>query len=363
MAGIAALSALALTLSACGRDAVTTDDTDSTATGGQTASELSGAIAGAGASSQEKGQNAWVAEFMTKHPGLTVSYDPTGSGAGREQFINGTVVFAGSDAAFKSEEVAAATDRCYGSEPLELPLWVSPIAVVFNLEGVDTLNMSAETIAKVFAGQITNWNDPAIAELNSGVTLPDLAITPVHRSDNSGTTENFTATLAQVAPSVWTDAASGDWPASLAGEAAQGTSGVIAAVQNGSGTIGYADESGVPDGMSMALYSQDGSAAYTGPEADAAGAIVEASSRVAGREDNDWALDLDRTAAGYPFVLVSYAIVCQQYSDASVGELVNAYISYIVSDEGQEAAVPQAGNAPLSGTLATGVQAAAASIK
>ena len=151
--------------------------------------------------------------------------------------------------------------------------------------------------------------------------------------------------------------------ASLAGEAAQGTSGVIAAVQNGSGTIGYADESGVPDGMSMALYSQDGSAAYTGPEADAAGAIVEASSRVAGREDNDWALDLDRTAAGYPFVLVSYAIVCQQYSDASVGELVNAYISYIVSDEGQEAAVPQAGNAPLSGTLATGVQAAAASIK
>ena len=359
-AGAALAAAVALALSAC----ATNESGTATSAEGSAASSLSGTLQGTGASSAKAAQEVWRANFQTANPKVTVNYSPDGSGAGRTAFADGGAAFAGSDRALKDDEMTGSFASCAADTlPLNLPIYVSPIAIVFNVDGVSDLHLTADVIAKIFRGEITNWNDPAIAELNSGVTLPDLAITPVHRSDDSGTTENFTATLAQVAPSVWTDAASGDWPASLAGEAAQGTSGVIAAVQNGSGTIGYADESGVPDGMSMALYSQDGSAAYTGPEADAAGAIVEASSRVAGREDNDWALDLDRTAAGYPFVLVSYAIVCQQYSDASVGELVNAYISYIVSDEGQEAAVPQAGNAPLSGTLATGVQAAAASIK
>lgn len=366
---VSAAAIAALALAGCGSD-------NNTGTSGNTGGDTGTAAAGSaeecggkdtltaeGSSAQQNAMAVFAQTWGQVCQGKNISYNPTGSGAGREQFVAGNVDIGGSDSPIKDEQAQQATQRCNGNEVWNLPLVFGPVAMAYNVEGVEGLVLNADVIAQIFQGGITNWNDPAIAELNSGVTLPDLAITPVHRSDNSGTTENFTATLAQVAPSVWTDAASGDWPASLAGEAAQGTSGVIAAVQNGSGTIGYADESGVPDGMSMALYSQDGSAAYTGPEADAAGAIVEASSRVAGREDNDWALDLDRTAAGYPFVLVSYAIVCQQYSDASVGELVNAYISYIVSDEGQEAAVPQAGNAPLSGTLATGVQAAAASIK
>ena len=234
---------------------------------------------------------------------------------------DGGAAFAGSDRALKDDEMTGSFASCAADTlPLNLPIYVSPIAIVFNVDGVSDLHLTADVIAKIFRGEITNWNDPAIAELNSGVTLPDLAITPVHRSDNSGTTENFTATLAQVAPSVWTDAASGDWPASLAGEAAQGTSGVIAAVQNGSGTIGYADESGVPDGMSMALYSQDGSAAYTA-RSRRAGAT---SKRPRASPDVRQRLGTRSRShrGGYPFVLVSYAIVCQQVcADASVGEL------------------------------------------
>lgn len=359
-AGGALAAAVALTLSACATNETATPSSSDTSVG----SSLSGTLQGTGASSAKAAQEVWRAAFQTANPGVTVNYSPDGSGAGRTAFSDGGAVFAGSDRALTDDEMTGTFANCAaGTLPLNLPIYVSPIAIVFNVDGVSDLQLSAEVIAKIFRGEVSNWNDPAIAALNSGTTLPDLAITPVHRSDNSGTTENFTATLAEVAAEVWTDKASGDWPASLAGEAAQGTSGVIAAVRNGSGTIGYADESGVEAGMAMATYVTDASSSAVGPEADAAAAIVEASSRVAGREANDWALELDRNAAGYPFVLVSYAIVCQQYNDAAAGELVNAYISYVVSDAGQQAAVPQAGNAPLSGSLATGVQAAAASIK
>jgi len=185
----------------------------------------------------------------------------------------------------------------------------------------------------------------------------------VHRSDNSGTTENFTDTLSKVAKDVWTDKASGDWPKELAGEAAQGTSGVVAAVKNGQGTIGYADESGVEPDMTHAKFSATGQGEFYGPTAEAAAKIVNASKRVEGRADNDYALKLDRTAAGYPFVLISYMIVCQNYKDASVGKLVQAYTDFVVSDAAQNASVKQAGNAPLSGELATGVRKAAKTIK
>ena len=354
--GAALVAIAALTLTACGGGSGDTTDA--------TGSQLSGTLQGVGASSMRAAQEVWRARFQTANPNVTINYSPDGSGAGRTAFMDGSADFAGSDRALKDEEMTMTFAKCVvGTSPINLPIYISPIAIIFNLDGVEALNLSAEVIAKIFAGQITNWHDPAIAALNDGVALPNLAITPVHRSDNSGTTENFTSTLSQVAPKIWTEKASGDWPAAFQGEGAQGTSGVVAAVQNGSGTIGYADVSGIAEGMSTVSYSLDGKADYVGPTAEDAAQIVEASEKVAGRAANDWTLELNRTAAGYPFVLVSYAIVCQEYADPAIGELVNAYVSYVASDEGQLAAVPQAGNAPLTGDLANGVRAAAATIK
>ncbi len=111
----------------------------------------------------------------------------------------------------------------------QLPAYISPIAVIFNLDGIESLDLDADTIAGIFAGTITNWNDAAIADQNPDAELPDLAITAVHRADDSGTTENFTAYLAAAAPSVWTYEADGVWPLD-GGEAAPQTSGVIDAV-------------------------------------------------------------------------------------------------------------------------------------
>lgn len=362
-AALAAVAALALT--ACGGDNGNGGDTTSTSDGSPSAaSTLSGTLQGTGASSMKNAQDAWRAAFQTANPDVTINYSPEGSGAGRTAFIDGAAAFAGSDAALKDDELAGSFAMCVeGTDPINLPVYISPIAIIYNVDGVDQLNLSAEVVAKIFAEEITNWNDPAIAELNEGVTFPDLAITPVHRSDKSGTTENFTDTLNSVAPEVWTNEGNQEWPAELGGEGADKTTGVVTAVQNGAGAIGYADESGVPQGMTVAMYSADGKADLVGPTAEDAAAIVDASKRVEGRADHDYSLELDRTASGYPFVLVAYAIVCQEYQDAATGELVNAYISYVTSDQGQQDAVPEAGNAPLSGELAKGVQEAAAAIK
>ena len=284
--------------------------------GTETGESLSGTLSGSGSSAMATAQETWVAEFQTANTGVTVNYSPDGSGAGREAFAGGGVDFAGSDRAMTPEEMTAdalATARCDASQgAMNLPVYISPIAVIYNLEGVTDLKLDANTLASIFAGKITKWNDPKIAAHNEGVTLPSQNITAVHRADDSGTTENFTEYLNQAAPKVWTAEPDGEWPFP-GGEAAPQTSGVVDAVTNGTGTIGYADASKAGDlgvaqikvGVQFVPYS---------PEA--AAAIVDASERLTGegRSPNDWAIELNRTAEGdvYPIVLLSYAIACQK---------------------------------------------------
>ena len=124
---------------------------------------------------------------------------------------------------------------------------MSPLAIIYNLKGVDSLNLSGETAANIFNGTITKWNDPAIAKDNPGVTLPSTAITTVHRSDDSGTTFNFTDYLSQASNGAWTDPASVTWPTGSGGQGLEGTSGVVGGVTDTDGAIGYADDSAAGD--------------------------------------------------------------------------------------------------------------------
>jgi len=315
-------------------------------------SNLSGELVGAGASSQGSAQQAWTAGFQTANEGVTVNYDPSGSGAGRETFQQGGSAFAGSDAAFKTEDLSGEFASCAPDTGIvEFPAYISPIAVIFNLEGVDSLNMDADTVAGIFTGKITKWNDPAIASQNEGVTLPDANITAVHRSDESGTTGNFTDYLSAAAPKVWTVGSIEAWPTEFGGEGAAQTSGVVDAVTNGTGTIGYADASQAGDLGTVSIKVGDDYVAYS-PEA--AAAVVAASPLEDGRGEHDLAISLDRTSTEdgvYPIVLVSYLIGCEKYADAANAELVKAYFTYIVSEEGQSAAAEAAGSAPLSAEL------------
>lgn len=355
----AIVTAGALALTACGNDpASDSADTGSGDNGGE--SSLSGSLAGSGATSQESAQNAWAAKFMADNPEVDLSYDPIGSGGGRKAFLDGGVAFAGSDSALDDEERAAAKERCAGGDAYDLPLYISPIAVVYNLKDVKELKLSPATIAKIFDGKITKWNDPAIAaDGNTG--LPDLAITPVNRSDESGTTKNFTEYLSKTAAADWPHEASGDWPRQGT-QSAQGTSGLVQAVQGGNGTIGYADHSQAGQLGVAKIKVGD---AFVEPTAEGAAKVVEESPKKEGLPEHDLAIDLKRdttTAGAYPVVLVSYIIVCSKYEDAAQGELVKAYVTYMASADGQKVAAEEAGSAPISDAFRTEVDAAVKSI-
>ncbi|SDN94884.1 phosphate ABC transporter substrate-binding protein PstS [Geodermatophilus sp. DSM 45219] len=346
-----------LALSACGaaNEETAGGGGGSASTGSST--ELSGTLVGAGASSQQAAMQGWTAGYSGVQPGVTVNYDPVGSGGGREQFIAGGTDFAGSDAALDEEELAAAQERCAGGEVFELPNYISPIAVVHNVEGVEELNLSPAVLAGIFNQQITNWNDPAIAADNPGGTLPDLPITPVNRSDESGTTENFTEYLAAAAPEAWTYEPDGNWPVE-GGEAAQGTSGVVSAVSGGNGTIGYADLSQAGD-LGVANIGVGGE--FVTPTPEAAAAVVENSERLEGRGQYDFAIEVARDTAesgNYPIVLVSYHIGCITYDDPEKAGLVADFMGYVISEEGQQAAAEAAGSAPISEALREQAQTA-----
>lgn len=356
ISAVGAVAALALAGCAANEGAAPADS------GEPSASTLEGTLKATGASSQGAAQQAWVAAFQTANPGVTINYEPTGSGTGRENFIAGASDFIGSDRAFKTEEFASGFKTCATENIVEVPLYISPVAVAFNLDGIDTLNLDAETLAGIFAGTITKWNDPAIAEQNEGVALPDLAISPVHRSDDSGTTETFTGYLNATAPDVWTNEADGVWPIQ-GGEAAQGTSGVVQAIKAGNGAIGYADASQTTGLGQVHVGVGDEYIAYS---AEAAAALVEASPLEEGRGDADLVFDVDPAAApagSYPIALVSYLIACEEYEDQNTAALVKAYFEYMASEEGQQAAADNAGSAPISEGLREKVLAAIDTIK
>jgi len=345
----AVLSVAALALTACGgSNNPTTGGDESAAAGG---GELSGTISGGGASSQEAAMTAWVDGFRGVQAGATVQYNPVGSGSGREGFLAGQYVFAGSDAAMDSEELEASKEICGPEGAFHIPGYISPVAVAFNLEGVDTLNLDAETIAAIFTGEITNWDDEAIASQNDGVELPDTPITVVHRADSSGTTENFTDYLAAAAPENWTYDVVEDWPEEIVAENAQGTQGVVGQVTATDGAITYSDASAVGDLGTVAVKVGDEYVPYS---AEAASKAVENANPVEGAAENDMAVELDRTtseAGTYPIVLVSYHIYCNDYADQETADLVKAFAEYVVSEDGQSTAEGSAGNAPISESL------------
>ncbi len=345
----AAAFTLALGLSACG---AANEGGTNTGNG----SGLAGTLNGAGSSAQEAAIAAWKAEFQTANPDVTVNYDPVGSGGGREQFLAGGIAFAGSDAYLKDEEVVTAKEVCKGGV-VEIPVYVSPIAVIYNLDGVDKLNLSPKTIGAIFEGKITKWNDPAITADNADAKLPDTTITPVHRSDDSGTTKNFTDYLDQASDGGWSGGVVETWPVK-GGEAAEGTAGVVSAVKGGQGTVGYADESQAGDLGKVSVKVGD---SFTDPTPEAAAKVLDTAIRVNGRDATDIAIDIDRkttTAGVYPIVLASFQIACQQYDDAAQADLVKAWLTYVASSDGQAAAAKTAGSAPLTKDFSSKVQAA-----
>ncbi len=344
---VAALAAL--TLSACGSDNNTATNSSSGASGTASSSADCGGKTSITAEGSTAQQNA-VAEFNKVWgqvcSGKTLSYNPTGSGAGVDQFIAKQVDFAGSDSPLKEDQGPKATDRCGGNPAWNLPLVFGPVAMAYNIEGVDKLVVNGDVLAKVFGGQIKKWNDPAIATLNADATLPDLDIKPIYRSDSSGTTDNFQKYLTAAAPAAWTKGAGKEFQGG-AGEGAQKSSGVVQAIQATPGSIGYvekgfAQQAGLP-------YAQidSGAGAVELTDETTQKAVDTAKFKAEGM---DLTLDLDalyasKEAGSYPLMLATYEIVCSKGYDPDTAGAVKSFLT-VAANQGQ-ANLSAAGYVPL----------------
>lgn len=348
---LSATAIAALTLTACGSD----NNAGTSAGGGSESGSASAAAADCG------GKNSITAEGSTaqqnaialfnqvwgqKCQGKNLSYNPTGSGAGREQFVAKNVDFAGSDSAIKEAQAEQAKQRCGGNEAWNLPLVFGPIAMAYNVEGVDGLVLNGDLLAKIFQGQVTKWNDPAIAALNEGKTLPDTTITPIFRSDSSGTTDNFQKYLEAASGGVWTKGDGSEFQGG-AGEGAQKSAGVAQAVQATPGAIGYV-EKGFADQAGLPYAKIDNGSGAVELTDESAGKAIDAAKFAA--EGNDLTLDLaslygTSEAGAYPLVLATYEIVCSNGYDAETAAAVKSFLT-VAANDGQ-AGLSSAGYVPL----------------
>src|SRR5437588_835990 len=262
----------ALVTAACGSNNNTkkTSGQGKTTTTAAPGANDSATLSGAGSTFVNTIMQQWIKDYKGAAPGVTVNYQSVGSGAGIQQLTAKTVDFAGSDVVLKTSEQSATGGA---GNVIEIPWTAGGIAVEYNLSGVSDLKLSGQTLAGIFAGKITKWNDAAIKADNPSASLPSIGIQVVHRSDGSGTTGVFTEYLTAVAPSVWTFGAAKDvpWPT---GTGAKGSDGVTAAVKQADGAIGYSEVS-YPTQSSLGIVSiKNKSGSFVQPTSDAVSAAL-----------------------------------------------------------------------------------------
>lgn len=315
-----------------------------------------GTLLASGSSAQANAMEVWVNTYQANCEGSRIIYKATGSGAGVQEFLQGTTAFGGSDSLLTAQEAADSRAVCEdGGHAVHLPLVAGPIAVGYRLPGVHDLVLDAETVARIFDSKITRWNDPAVAALNPQADLPDLPVTPFHRSDGSGTTDNFTSYLHAAAPDAWPYEPGKSWTGS-GGQAADGSSGLVGMVQQNPGAVSYFELSYAErNGIDTALLDT-GAFEPVAP-------TVENSSQAIARADvtgegADLALALDYAAhdpGTYPIVLVTYEIVCNRGNDPATIDLTRSFLRYAAGAQGQKA-LRQIDYAPLPDAILRQVQ-------
>ena len=323
---IAGAAIAALTLAGCSSGSNTPEPNTST-TAANPYAELSGKLDASGASFPNAYYQAALDKFGEVAPDLEITYRSTGSGTGKKEFGSGITDFAGSDSTVKDGDGPTAGSFFY------IPTVAAPITVSFNLSGVDKLQLSPSTLAKIFGRTIKTWNAPEIVADNPGATLPAKNIVVVHRSDGSGTTNNFTKYLVKAGGADW-KLGSGDtvaWPADT--QAGDKNTGVAQLVKQGDGSIGYVDFGDArTSGLKFAsIKNKDGkyvAASLAGATAALAGATLK----------DDLTYDpLDAAGAdSYPITAPTYLLVKPQY-DGTKGPLVKGFVKWLLTDGRQYA--------------------------
>jgi phosphate transport system substrate-binding protein len=295
----------------------------------------------------------WFVQLNGEVPQLQVNYQSTGSGAGVEQFTQGTIDFGASDVAMKDEEIAKVK-----SGVLLLPMTAGSIAIAYNLPGIEGLKLPRDVYTGIFSGAITKWNDPKIVAANPDLKLPNEPITVVHRSDGSGTTGVFTKHLSAISPE-WKksigEGKSVQWPAAkgkfIGGK---GNEGVTAALQQNEGTIGYV-EYGYAKNNQIAMAALENQAGKFVLPDEASSAATLASEPLPA--DMRLFISDPPGEASYPIVTYTWMLMNKSYPDKNKAIAIEAMIEYgLTTGQKQSAAL---GYIPLPPEVVKQVAAAA----
>jgi phosphate transport system substrate-binding protein len=347
---------LALGAAACGSDDSNPSSggsSSSSSSGGGTA-KAGGSINGAGATFPAPVYQEWAARFK-EDQGTTVNYQGIGSGGGIAQFSAGTVDFGATDSAMKDDEISTARKK--GSDPVHIPTVLGAVTVSYNLDGVEQgLKLDGKTVADIFLGKVKKWNDPEIASQNSGVKLPSDSVTVCHRSDESGTTANFTSFLTDYSPA-WKSGPGTDksvkWPT---GTGAKGNDGVAGCVKQTKGSVGYVEQAYALQNKFTTAAVKNKAGNYVEPSLQA---TSDAATGVTPPADLRFSTINATGDQAYPISAVTFLLVwqdmCKAGMQANEAKLVKNWLGYALG-AGQQVA-PQLQYAPLPDAIKTKAQA------
>ena len=352
LAGLATVGALALTACGSGNNSTNTSSgAPSAGSGGAPAAYCaSGALSSQGSTFQANAELQWSKDYAAKCSGAQVAYQGTGSGAGKTAFGNGTADFGGTDSLPKDPEQKAADTRCgSGNKGIVTPIVAGAVVLTYNLSGVDKLALSPKTVAGIFQGTITKWDDAAIKADNSSSKLPSIPIVPVHRSDKSGTTKIFSSWLNINAKGDWKLGADETltWPG---GQSAKGSDGTTTAVSQAKGGLTYTELSFAKQRNLPFAEVINASGKAVTPSGDSVSAALKTAKVDTAKGDLRVSPDYaTATADAYPLSAPSYVLTCNKGNKN--GALLKGYLTYVLTDG--KGVLDQLGYAPLPDQIAT----------
>jgi phosphate transport system substrate-binding protein len=293
----------------------------------------SGALTGTGATFPKPFYDKAFYDYAAKFPQVTVSYPGGGSGQGVKDFQAGTNDFGASDVPMNDADVAKAGGP---SALVQIPTTLGVVSVAFNVSGVDKLNLDGPTLANIFLGKIKNWNDPAIAALNSGTTFPNKTITTVHRAEASGTTYHFTDYLSKVSPE-FKDATKSpqkqiSWPPAATQASASGNAAVAQAITSQDGAIGYVELAYVVQNNMKQAAIKNAAGKFLTASVDGATAAAASNTSLS---PSNFSITNAPGDKSYPIAAFSWVFLHTSYSDAQKGKAVVYLFKWLTSPAGQ----------------------------
>ena len=338
-------AAAATTVTTASADTTTSVAGDTTTSAAPLAADLNGA----GATFPQPIYVEWIGAFQKLQPGVKINYQGVGSGAGIQQFTAQTVDFGASDAFMKDTELTAAEAARAGAKVIHIPTVFGAIVLAYNLPGVDKLKLDSDTLAGIFLGKITKWNDAAITALNPDAKLPATAIQTVHRSDSSGTTNAFTSYLTAVSPDWKAGPGAGKTVTWTGGVGGKGNDGVAAVVKQTAGAIGYVELAYATQNSMTMADMKNKSGAFITPSLDSTSAAAEG---ITIPEDMNLLPLVSDSAnpSAYPIVTSTYILAYDKMPDAAKAAALKAWLVWALGDDGTTIA-KQLGYAPLPSAL------------